>query len=469
MTIKHEQAIQSGEGYDVFISYRTIHRQWVETLATNLERNGYRVFLDAWRLIPGQSFVKGIHDALKASRCGVLVATPDATESGWVQKEYELMLAQSAKGGFHFIPVVFGEFPDLPFLETVQAVDFKQNTAEQYRQGFHRLLCGIEQREPGTATGEQYALTLPAPAQSDQRGLDDTEASFVDEAFMRLNSGNPLIVLAQEDASIQAVVNALKSQALARYGEDHFIHVFPPATSDADGAAYFRRLAKQCGFDTDITSNWEWCDAFEDRLHDGPVFLLITGFENGADALRGGLARELLGLLERYQNLRVVIAGSQGLASLRYANGPMSLLNIAESIYAPELNIAQIRQFYATKDKIPADQTLQDILGFTGGHPRCTYYCLHKGVSNIADCEQVLRQSEIPSQLFTRFRDSDHRPQVVELLRKNRVGRYDPWPENIVLRKLFWANLVVQEGEDLIWRSEFIRQIGLAHLDRRPC
>ena len=39
--------------YDIFISYRTAHRPWVEALAYNLQAQGYKVFLDAWAIAGG--------------------------------------------------------------------------------------------------------------------------------------------------------------------------------------------------------------------------------------------------------------------------------------------------------------------------------------------------------------------------------------------------------------------------------
>jgi TIR domain len=50
--------------YDIFISYRTTHADWVETLAHSLKAQGYAIFLDRWELIPGQLFPVQIHQAL---------------------------------------------------------------------------------------------------------------------------------------------------------------------------------------------------------------------------------------------------------------------------------------------------------------------------------------------------------------------------------------------------------------------
>ena len=71
--------------YDIFISYRTTHSNWVETLAHNLRAQGYKIFLDRWELIRGEDFPAKIHEAMKRVRCAILVATPDTCDSGWVQ------------------------------------------------------------------------------------------------------------------------------------------------------------------------------------------------------------------------------------------------------------------------------------------------------------------------------------------------------------------------------------------------
>src|SRR5262245_36324973 len=128
--------------YDIFMSYRTTHADWVETLAHNLKAQSYSsIFLDRWQLIPGQHFPGAIYQALKNSHCAILVASPDASDSGWVQQELQLMInLQTSGSGFFYVPIVIGEFPDLPFLETVQAVDFGNSSPALYRRAFQRQI-----------------------------------------------------------------------------------------------------------------------------------------------------------------------------------------------------------------------------------------------------------------------------------------------------------------------------------------
>ena len=274
--------------YDIFISYRTTHSDWVTILATNLKKQGYDIFLDQWELIPGQRFSPQIYDALKSSHCAILVATPDAADSGWVQQELDVMQIQmNRREGFFYIPVIMGEFPDFPFIETIQAVDFGDSQAETYRKAFHRLLCGLKQQPPGAGGIDTKALQLPEPYVAAEPVLANTEQSFVDEIFTALNYGVPLIILAQADTHTQAYGHALRKQAEIEFGAENVLHIYPPNSTRADSAAYFGRLAKQCHFDKPIAESWEWADALRDKLEQRQtIFLLITGFESGDEISR---------------------------------------------------------------------------------------------------------------------------------------------------------------------------------------
>ncbi len=132
--------------YDIFISYRTTHADWVETLALNLKAQGYKVFLDRWEVVAGNRVVADLYEGLKHSKQAILIAAPDTVDSSWVQDEYDLMLARKNSGdGFRFIPVVIGDFPDFPFLKNVQAVDFggyfDDRNPTLYRQAFQRRIA----------------------------------------------------------------------------------------------------------------------------------------------------------------------------------------------------------------------------------------------------------------------------------------------------------------------------------------
>jgi hypothetical protein len=204
--------------YDIFMSYRTTHSNWVETLAHNLKAQDYTVFLDQWELIPGHDFPAKIHEALKDARCAILVATPDTSDSGWVQQELQMMInRKNSSPGFFFIPVVMGEFPDLPFVETVQAVDFGDSQRVGYRRAFRRLLCGLEQKPPGPDVPFEGKLCFPDSLSSLGRPLVQREHTFLEEVFNQLETGQPLMILAQADTNTQIYGQALRKQAKALF------------------------------------------------------------------------------------------------------------------------------------------------------------------------------------------------------------------------------------------------------------
>jgi hypothetical protein len=73
-------------------------------------------FIVIGRCSGGQHFTRVIFDALSNAKYALLLATPDAAESGWLQDEYEYMHKLSnTREDFFWIPLVLGEFPDFPF------------------------------------------------------------------------------------------------------------------------------------------------------------------------------------------------------------------------------------------------------------------------------------------------------------------------------------------------------------------
>jgi hypothetical protein len=453
------------QAYDIFISYRTNYGSWVETLAQNLNAQGYSVFFDKWELVAGQSFVPQLQGALQNSRCGILVATPDASDSGWVQMEYEQMIAQKNSGlGFFFIPVIMGRFPDLPFLDKVQAVDFGDESAAGYRRAFGQLLCGVKQQPPGPNCAFEGALTLPRCTGNMKRALVTEEKSFVKTVFDRMNSGLPQMVLAQENTNTQFYGNALRHEAEQVYGAKNVLQIYPPISEKADSRAYFSRLSRQCGF-APAEESWSWAGALDERLCDNEdLFLLVSGFENGPDEPRKELAGELRQLQSVHPNFHLVMMGGERLAALKYANGSMSLLNTARDLPIPEPNAADMSAVYKElcDDASLSDEQLTDMMTVTGGHPKLLHYCLEHHVRDAAACEALLSSSHLPGELFMRFKGSDQKEQLQDLLQQDVLGPFDLWPSDELVRSLYWHNLITNRGGALCWRSEFIRQAGMA-------
>jgi hypothetical protein len=112
----------------IFISHAGSDSGHVFSLAKDLERQGYAVFLDFEHIPGGSLWERELFTAMKGSQAVLLYATPDAVASQWVFAE--LVLAEYA--GVPIIPMVFKECELPGVLDTKQRIDFTRSPADAY-------------------------------------------------------------------------------------------------------------------------------------------------------------------------------------------------------------------------------------------------------------------------------------------------------------------------------------------------
>jgi hypothetical protein len=462
--------------YDIFISYRSTNKPWVETLARNLKNIGYsRVFLDFWELIPGQNFNQQIYEALQTSPRAILVASAEAVDSGWVREEYTALFSRKQRDPeFLFVPIVFTEFPNFPFLSNVQAIDFGRH---DYQQAFYRLTCGLEGVNPGEKSLCDSQLELP-PRIVTQSTTPNSKSSlsFVETLFTHFEQTcpSPLLLLAQSDRSQAPMVQAVFTYAKTRYPPDRCLHLAPPYSTEEDIPGYFSMLVQQCGFDQPVKNGIEFERMFRTCLTDSkPLFLLISRFEHGTETTRKQLAGILRSLNETHANqLHIVLCGGEKLAELKYLQGSLSLLNTAQDYRWPELGPAEV---YAIRDSCCKPLTLTaevvtHLLDISGGHPTLLQASLllyqQQPQLNWSEYPQVLSEDPYVWQLFTPFTNNpSDAQQIHQWLSQAEVAPAKPFLLNPLLRRLYWKNLLVERPAKgrkwLYWRSEVIRLAGL--------
>jgi|CXWL01.1.fsa_nt_gi hypothetical protein len=123
---------------DIFISYSSKNRPWVEPFAKALETHGWSVWWD--RNIPtGGSFNQVIRQELSTAKCAIVVWSEQSVESEWVQAE-----AAEAKQQDKYLPIKINE-SEIP-------LGFTQRTYQSLVEweagvehaGFSQLLKDIE-------------------------------------------------------------------------------------------------------------------------------------------------------------------------------------------------------------------------------------------------------------------------------------------------------------------------------------
>ena len=456
--------------YDVFISHRSDHKPWVITLANNLRQRGYRVFLDAWELVPGQNLIPGLSAALQNSRKGILVATPDTVHSGWVKEEYEAMLIRKQQDpDFTIVPIVFGDIPDLPFLGNVLCVDFRDPAPAAYRQAFYLLGCGLDGKRPGAVPELDDDLEIPEPSSKATPSMPESEQGFLNQVFATIHAAPPLMLLAQADRGQGDMIQAILQRARDSFTPEYVLHVTPPYSREAELGDYFAHLARQCQFPDSVLGSIQWESALGERLEKGErLFMLVSGFENGSETGRRELAGVLRSLNERHANrLQIVLCGGERLAELKYGPAHLSLLSSADVLEWPELSAADVIAWQQRDfpDVELHDEEAQVMLTLCGGHPRLLRHCFQHRLQDFrldaAGYRRLLQNDAFFSQLFTPYRENSYyRQQLCGWLAHEALEPYQDWPSDALLRRLYWNNLLANRDRRFVWRCDLLRDAG---------
>jgi hypothetical protein len=459
--------------YDIFINHRSRNKVWVETLAHNLTQMGYQVFLDIW--VTKHISDPKTYNTLQQCNKTILVATPEAIESGWVREEYDLMLNRQQKDrDFTFIPVVFNDaLADCPFLSDITVVNF--STAD-YFEAFQHLVSHL-----GDKSFDKNNLELP-PKSIVATPLSGSISKFIEMLFTQFeqNSPPPLMLLAQMDRSPSQMIEALLAVAKTRYTAKRCLHLTSPYSKKNDIQSYFSGLAQQCGFSETVNNDIEFAQALRASLNQSnPLFLLISRFEHSAESCQQKLAGILRSLNETHADqLHIVLCGGEKLAELKYLHGNHSLLNVAQDYQWAELERADV---YAMRDNscqnlVLTDEIVDKLLTLSGGHPTLLQKCLQlyqdKPTLEWQDYPAILSEEHYVWQLFAPLtRNRTEAKKVHGWLKQEDIisssvlfSYNDKGKHNEILRRLYWKNMLVERHikghKRLCWRCEAIRLAG---------
>jgi acyl carrier protein len=121
--------------FRVFISYATEDESFAVRLSNDLQRLGAQTWLAHQSIRPGESWVSAIERGLRGSSHLVVVLTPAATASPWVQKEIEVAISRERSGDMQLIPLRVQPC-ELPLLlQSYEWVSFRRD----YDAGLRRL------------------------------------------------------------------------------------------------------------------------------------------------------------------------------------------------------------------------------------------------------------------------------------------------------------------------------------------
>jgi len=251
--------------YDVFISYKSQYKDWIEVLALNLRSQNLSVFLDDWEFIGGKSIIEEMNRGLEQSKNGILLATPEVLQSSWVKDEYYKMKELADKRDFKIIPIILGkEIPEIPFLSTIKCIDFRDD--RYYQKSFHQLICALRDEPPGSPKKFQCRLETPPPLPDSSHCIEISGRKVVEEVFELLVNKQAVLLFVQRDRLQVLVDSYFYARAVKRFGADNVLHLVPPFGPDADMAIFYSELGKKHNFLDQCTSSLAFENAINQRL-----------------------------------------------------------------------------------------------------------------------------------------------------------------------------------------------------------
>lgn len=119
----------------VFLSYASADRQAAQQIARELVRAGARVWFDQWELKAGDPVADRVEEALSTSDLLVVLLSPHAIKSRWVQLELNAALSRELSNrGVTLIPAMIENCKIPPFLANRQFIDFRSDFKGALRQ-----------------------------------------------------------------------------------------------------------------------------------------------------------------------------------------------------------------------------------------------------------------------------------------------------------------------------------------------
>jgi hypothetical protein len=478
--------------HDAFISYKSEYLAWVEILARNLRRLGIDVWLDEWHRKPGDRVSVSLQAALDASRAGVLVVTPEAAASGWVQDEYDRMRhLQRTRPDFRLVPVILRETPKFAFKDSLFTVDFRDAMSETvYRRKLHELVCGIRGLQPGDGTVSEPEIKLPQSLGALGRDIDaladasaadgEGSAALFNALLDDLEYHHIAAVFAQEGAQHLVPLDHLLIETRRRFPRDKIHHVVPLICQDDDATAYFSHIAAECGLTTGAADGRVLRDLLIGLLRSGGRHVFIVShMENGPVTARRDFATQLRHLSEQYRSqVMLLFVGGEKLNELVYhSDQSISILNTAiptaHDWPSPEPVVLRRHDAAATL----SEAELAAITDATGLEPRLMAECLNRrrGLPDAIDVAGVIRQSMVVRQWFAPYQGDDVSvARLCRLLDRDMLGTFDQVYDDELRRRLYWRGAIRKVTDPdgvhrLYWRCEAVRERGRELLRCAQC
>jgi TIR domain len=135
-----ERQPQAAE-WDFFVSYTQVDRAWAEWVAWQLERDEYRVLIQAWDMVPGANWVNSVQEGVARAARTIALLSSEYVSSIYGTAEWEAAWRDDPLGEQRkliLLRVAECERPGL--LGSVVSVDLFGLTEAKTRNALHRVI-----------------------------------------------------------------------------------------------------------------------------------------------------------------------------------------------------------------------------------------------------------------------------------------------------------------------------------------
>ncbi len=285
-----------------------------------------------------------------------------------------------------------------------------------------------------------------------------------DHLFIQLEQAQPypiLMVLTQDHLDQPPQKQLIVEAAQTKYPDRQTLHVQLPYSNNITVADFFHFIGQQMGL-MQVHDELSFEFALNDLLQATEINLIITRFEQGNQTCRNLLSGVLRNLCEMHVGrIHLVLCGGEQLSALKYAQGDLSLLNIA-SAYMMTFDLAQwLAVQTIINHSFDHHQVMYELIGNHPSMASSLFAAIQEGHDHEALIQMVMNSDVLFSDFNQVIRQSGKAP-LQEKLTADGLGPYRPYIQDPVLRQLFWLNLIGKNQDNqLVWHSDTIRQVGI--------
>jgi hypothetical protein len=143
----------------VFLSHNRVDRPFVRRIFRELRKRGVPCWLDEAEILPGDSLIEKIADAITEMDYLLCFISEDSIKSSWVRKEISIALTQEIAGRqVRVVPAMIGSVQDEqipPAISDKYYLDFRSNAP--FEKAMHELLMLLDE---GYATSMSRAVEM---------------------------------------------------------------------------------------------------------------------------------------------------------------------------------------------------------------------------------------------------------------------------------------------------------------------